>query len=85
MKRYILFKNGTMMHTDLSKVGLTWTQVNNVLVSNMTTEERMFLDHYGLKPSIYNVANLRKFGKIVLSEPIAKRIIEEHKIPLMRN
>ena len=84
MKRYILFKSGILIHTDLSKVGLNWIKVNNVYTSHITREEKQFLEKYGLRPSIFNVANLRKFGKIVIPDAIAQKIITEQNIPVER-
>lgn len=76
--RYIFYKDGTMYYDLLSHHGLTWNKVNMVNCSYAFKETIEFLKKYDLKPTIYNVANYQRFGKIVLPDPIAKRVIEEH-------
>jgi len=80
MKMYILYQDGRLYHDHLNRHGLDWTKVNNTHANHVYKETNDFLKQYGLKNTIYNVANLQKYGKIVLPEPIAKRIIKKHKL-----
>jgi len=82
-KMYILYKNGSMYYDSLKPHGLTWIKVNEVRADYCYKETADFLKKYGLKPTIYNVANYQKYGKIVLPKPIAKRIIREHKLDVI--
>jgi len=79
-KMYILYKDGRLYHDHIGKHGLTWAKVNNVHANHVYKEQGDFLKQYGLKTTIYNVGNLQKYGKIVLPEPIAKKLIKKHNL-----
>lgn len=66
MKRAYLNRNGEVVLKSMKELGTTWEKINNYQVSDMTKEEKNFLKKYGLKTTIFNVANLRRLGYIHL-------------------
>jgi len=83
-KMYILYRNGSMYFDHLSKHDLNWIKVNEIKCNVCYKETKKFLDRYGLKPTIYNCGNLQKYGKIVLSKPIAEKIMKDHNIEVIQ-
>jgi hypothetical protein len=74
--RTYLTKQGEIRQLKHKDIGASWTDMNEAYVKYMTKEEGAFLEKYGLRPTIFNVANLRKFGVIHLPEGIIKTALE---------
>jgi hypothetical protein len=77
MKRTYLNKYGRIVKLSHKELGASWTQINEAQVKYMDKDEKEFLEKYGLKPTIFNVANLRKYGHIYLTEHDIK-VVREH-------
>lgn len=66
MKLTFLNRHGQVVNKTLKEVGTTWERMNNVRVDYVTKEEKEYLERYGLQTTIFNVANLRKYGYVQL-------------------
>ncbi len=61
-----LNKNGEVVRRQLKDIGATWEKMNTLNVEQMTKEEKEYLERYGLRTTIFNVANLRTYGHVQL-------------------
>lgn len=66
MNLTFIFKDGTIRNGKLKTIGASWEEMHNLNVDKMRKEEHEFLTRYGLKTTIFNVSNLRKYGAIQL-------------------
>ena len=65
--RTYLTKAGTVRNMTHKEIGASWREMNEARVQYATKEEIEFLKNYGLKSTIFNVANLRKWGVVEIS------------------
>jgi hypothetical protein len=76
MKRTYLNRYGQIVKISHKELGASWTQMNEAHVSSVTKEEKDYLEKYGLKTTIFNVANLRKYDHVYLTEHYVKVALE---------
>jgi len=67
-KMTYLNKNGEVVRKSFKDIGATWEKMNEARVDYATKQEVDYLKKYGLRPTIFNVSNLRKFGHVQLPE-----------------
>lgn len=67
MKKAYLNKNGEVVLKSFKDLNTSWMAINSYYVDRMTKEENEFLKKYGLRPTIFNVSNLREIGHIYLT------------------
>lgn len=61
----------------------SWESMHNIKVDYVSKEESEFLKRYGLKTTIFNVGNLRKYGAVQIY-PNDVKIALEHGAKDMR-
>lgn len=82
-KRYVLYPDGCLFHDHLCHHGLDGVAIHQVKASSCKGMTRRFLRDMGLKRTVYNVGCLETYGKIVLSEPIARQLIAKGVVKVM--
>jgi len=76
MYKNYLNRNGEIVTRTFKQLNTTWTKMNEYMVKYSTKEEVDFLKKYGLQPTIFNVANLRKLDHVYLTEHYVKVCLE---------
>jgi len=66
MRLTFLNRNGEVVEKQLKDIGATWYGINKVRAKSLSKEESEFLKKYGLKSTIFNVANLRTYSHVHL-------------------
>ena len=76
MKNTYLNRKGEVVSLSFKEVGASWRQMNEARVDTAKKEEIEFLKKYGLKPTIFNVSNLRLFEHIHLYPHFVEVVLE---------
>jgi hypothetical protein len=77
---------GEVVTKTFKELGTTWDKINNYKCSYpLTKEEKLFFERYGLRPTIFNVANLRKIGHIHLPSFFIQVCLEHGAVDKRRN
>ena len=76
MKQNYLNKYGEVVTKTFKELGTSWFKINNYRADTITKKEHEFLKKYGLKPTVFNVANLRELGHIHLTEHFVKVVLK---------
>lgn len=74
MKHFLLTTHGVLEY----RTGkATWTKMNEVMPKfSMNQQEKDFFRRYGLKPTIFNLANLQHFGEVPLTPFYALKVLK---------
>jgi hypothetical protein len=68
--------SGMHQNKGSGRIKASWQKMHDIHVEHMTKEEKLFLERYGLKTTIFNVANLREFGAVQLYDHDVQTAIE---------
>ena len=85
MKRTYLTKNGTVELLHHKQIKASWLQMHNAQVDYVSKKEQDFLHKYGLKTTIFNVANLRKYGYVHLYPSFIKIVLNKGAVDKRKN
>jgi hypothetical protein len=77
MYKNYLNRNGEIVTKTFKELKTTWTKMNEYKCNyGGMLDEIAFLKKYGLQPTIFNIANLRKLDHVYLTEHYVKVCLE---------